>query len=92
VVAVPMADGFIIALTFGADTDWCRNVLAAGQCTLHWHGLSSTVSRPEVVEVATVRSLVPSWGRPLVRLLRVRQFLKLYQPITREGASAQHVR
>jgi deazaflavin-dependent oxidoreductase (nitroreductase family) len=92
VVAVPIADGFIIALTFGADTDWCRNVLAAGQCTLHWHGLSSTVCRPEVVEVATVRSLVPSWGWPLVRLLRVRQFLKLYRPITHEDTSTHTAR
>ena len=77
VVAVPMADGFIIALTFGADTDWCRNVLAAGQCTLQWHGLRYTVSGPEVVGVDAVHPLVPSWGRPLVRVLRVSQFLKV---------------
>ena len=83
VVAVPMADGFIIALTFGADTDWCRNVLAAGQCMLQWHGLTYRVSRPEVVGVATVRALVPKWGRPLVRVLRVRQFLKVYRHVTR---------
>jgi len=81
--AVPIADGFIRPLTFGTDTDWCRNVLAAGQCTLQWHGLTYTVSRPEVVEVATVRSLVPSWERPLVRVLRVSQFLKVYRPVTR---------
>jgi deazaflavin-dependent oxidoreductase (nitroreductase family) len=92
VVAVPIADGFIIALTFGADTDWCRNVLAAGQCMLQWHGLIYTVSRPEVVEVAAIRPLVPSWGRPLVTILRVRQFLKLYRPVTREGTSAHTVR
>jgi deazaflavin-dependent oxidoreductase (nitroreductase family) len=83
VVAVPIADGFIIPLTFGADTDWCRNVLAAGQCMLQWHGLAVTVIRPEVVGVATVRSLIPRWGRPLVRVLRVSHFLKLYQPVTR---------
>ncbi|SRR6266540_701145 len=80
---VPIADGFIIPLTFGADTDWCRNVLAAGQCTLQWHGLSYTVSRPEVVGVATVRPLVPSWGRPLVRVLQISQFLKVYRRVTR---------
>ncbi len=83
VLAVPIADGFIIPLTFGADTDWCRNILAAGQCTLQWHGLTYTVSRPEVVEVTTVRSLVPSWARPLVRVLRISQFLKVYRPVTR---------
>ena len=92
VVAWPLPDGFIMSLPYGADTDWCRNVLAAGQCTLQWHGLTYTVSRPEVVEVAAIRPLVPSWGRPLVRILRVRQFLKLYRPVTREGTSAHTVR
>ncbi len=81
--AVPIADGFIIPLTFGADTDWCRNVLAAGQCTLQWHGLTYTVSRSEVLAVAAVRPLVPSWGRPLVRVLQISQFLKVYRPVTR---------
>jgi hypothetical protein len=28
VVALPIADGFMMPLLFGADTDWCRNLLA----------------------------------------------------------------
>ena len=90
VVAVPIADGFIIALTFGADTDWCRNVLAAGQCTLQWHGLTYTVSRPKVVGVDAVRPLVPSWGRPLVRVLQVRQFLMVSRLTVAEGKPRPH--
>ena len=27
VVAEPVSDGFVIPLPYGADTDWCRNVL-----------------------------------------------------------------
>jgi hypothetical protein len=31
-------DGFVIALTYGPDRDWVRNVLAAGGCTIEWRG------------------------------------------------------
>src|SRR5262249_1174805 len=34
----PADDGFIIALTYGADTDWVKNVQAAGGCELRTRG------------------------------------------------------
>jgi len=77
VVALPIADRFIIPLLFGADTDWCRNVLAAGQGTIEWHGLTYPVSRPEVVTAATAQPLLPTWARRLLRALGVRHFLKV---------------
>jgi hypothetical protein len=30
VIAHAVGDGFIIALPYGDDVDWCRNILAAG--------------------------------------------------------------
>jgi hypothetical protein len=36
--AYPFGDGFILALAYGPDVDWCRNVLAAGKCTLLYRG------------------------------------------------------
>ena len=77
VVALPVPDGFIMPLLFGAETDWCRNVLAAGQVTLQWHGLTYSVSRPEVVAAANAQPLLPTWARWLLRALGVRQFLKV---------------
>jgi len=38
VLGQPTADGFIIPLLYGEDTDWCLNVLAAGGCIVHWSG------------------------------------------------------
>jgi len=32
VLVFPADDGYVIALTYGPDTDWIRNVLAAGGC------------------------------------------------------------
>jgi hypothetical protein len=30
----PTTDGVVIALTYGPEVDWYRNVLAAGHCEL----------------------------------------------------------
>ncbi len=52
-------EGFIIPLYYGSNVDWCCNVLAAGQCTITWKGNDYHVVEPEVIEPATVLSLVP---------------------------------
>jgi deazaflavin-dependent oxidoreductase (nitroreductase family) len=79
VVAWPIADGFIMPLPYGADTDWCRNVLAAGQGTIEWHGRTYTVTWPEVVDAATAQPLLPSGVRWLLRAVHLRRFLKVYR-------------
>jgi deazaflavin-dependent oxidoreductase (nitroreductase family) len=40
-------DGFVIELTYGYDVDWHRNVLAAGGCTLIWHGQAFAIYKLE---------------------------------------------
>ncbi len=59
VSARPTPEGFIIPLPYGSDVDWCRNVLAAGHCTISWNGDDYPVGEPEVIDAATVLSLVP---------------------------------
>ncbi|HEY9525045.1 MAG TPA: nitroreductase family deazaflavin-dependent oxidoreductase, partial [Thermopolyspora sp.] len=34
----PKPGGYVIALTYGADSDWVKNVLAAGGCELRTRG------------------------------------------------------
>jgi hypothetical protein len=34
----PAQDGYVFALTYGPDTDWVKNVLAAGGCELRTRG------------------------------------------------------
>ena len=55
----PTPEGFIIPLYYGSNVDWCRNVLAAGRCTITWKGNDYPVVEPEVIDPATVLSLVP---------------------------------
>ena len=35
--AYRLGDGFVLGVAY-PEVDWCRNVLAAGKCTLTWNG------------------------------------------------------
>ena len=53
VVATP--DGFIINLPYGAGTNWVRNVIAAGGCTLRWKGVAHRTTGPRIIDAAAAR-------------------------------------
>jgi deazaflavin-dependent oxidoreductase (nitroreductase family) len=76
VVADPIPDGFVIPLPYGADTDWCRNVLAAGRCTIKWNGSEYAAGEPEMID-STGLSTLPPRRRLAWRLLGMNQFLKV---------------
>ena len=75
--AEPVAGGFVIPLVYGDDTDWCRNLLAAGKGTLYLNGEAIPILNPRVIELATVHdqvraAQVRSWTRlGIRRCLRV---------------------
>jgi deazaflavin-dependent oxidoreductase (nitroreductase family) len=50
--AVATDDGFVIALPYGPNTDWLKNVLASGSATIVDEGNTYDVDRPEVVPMA----------------------------------------
>jgi hypothetical protein len=47
--AVPVEDGFLIALVYGPRTNWLRNVLAAGTATIVHEGRTYAVDQPEIL-------------------------------------------
>lgn len=47
VFSVP--EGFLIALTYGRNSEWVRNVLAAGGCALETRGTVYQLSAPVIV-------------------------------------------
>ena len=54
VSAVLADDGLVIALPYGPNTDWLKNVLAAGSATIVHEGDTYPVDRPEVVPMSAV--------------------------------------
>lgn len=48
VLVFGVGDGLRIALTYGAGTDWVRNVLAAGTAVVHTRGRAVPVTAPRL--------------------------------------------
>jgi deazaflavin-dependent oxidoreductase (nitroreductase family) len=67
---------YVIALTYGRERDWVRNVLAAGTCEVEHHGRSAYLVNPRIVTDERGR-VVPAVVRPILRALGVAEFLVL---------------
>jgi deazaflavin-dependent oxidoreductase (nitroreductase family) len=46
-------EGFLIALTYGRESEWVRNVIAAGGCKLETRGVQYQLSAPTIVHDPT---------------------------------------
>lgn len=69
-------DGYLVALTYGAESDWVRNVLAHGGCELLTRGRRIRCRNPRVVHDEGRRGVPPPVRIPL-RALRVTEFLQV---------------
>ena len=67
---------YVIALTYGQQSEWVQNVLAAGGCTVRTRGKRITVGSPDVF-VDRRRRVVPWPVRRVLGLLDVTEFLAL---------------
>ena len=72
----PTGEGFIIALTYGPDTDWVKNVLAAGGCELRTRGHATRLTSPRLYHDESRRGIRPV-ERQVLRLIGVADFLSL---------------
>jgi deazaflavin-dependent oxidoreductase (nitroreductase family) len=69
-------DRYIIALTYGSNADWVRDVLADGGCTLETRGRALRLSRPRLFHDES-RHAVPAPVRLILGLINVSDFLEL---------------
>lgn len=69
-------DRYVIALTYGADSDWVKNVAAAGGCELRTRGRTVRLADPRIVADPS-RHLVPAPVRLILRLIRASDFMLL---------------
>ena len=80
--AVPVAirataDEFTIPLPWGQETQWLRNVVAAGGCSIRWRGTDHAASAPRVIELADAASAFHPIQRSALRAAGVGTFLRL---------------
>lgn len=67
---------YVIALTYGPDTDWVKNVIAAGGCELLTRGSQVTLTMPRLFHDEG-RKEIRVAERAVLGLLNVYEFLEL---------------
>jgi deazaflavin-dependent oxidoreductase (nitroreductase family) len=77
VTAFPHGDSFVIALTYGREVDWVKNVIAAGECRLIHRGRTVDLVDPRLLPLREDAQAIPGWIRGILRILGVDQVLQL---------------
>lgn len=80
-------NGVLIALTYGPEADWVKNVLA-GQATIERGGVTHTVRTPHVVGRSHAWGHLPLIVRGALRTLRVIDFLRVELAVEDEASIA----
>jgi len=69
-------DRYVLALTYGADTDWIKNVMAAGGCELLTRGAHIELTSPRLFHDESRRE-IRAVERAILGLLHVYDFMEL---------------
>lgn len=78
IMAFPIENGFMIALTYGPEVDWYKNVQAVGGCTLVFHGKDYLINHLEAMEPATALPLFPQPQKIILKSMGlVKDFVKM---------------
>jgi deazaflavin-dependent oxidoreductase (nitroreductase family) len=77
IIAMPVAGGFVVALTYGVKVDWYRNVLAAGRCTVVWHGRAYAIERIEPLDKQIAVMAFPFPFRQILGRIGTQDFVRI---------------
>ena len=69
-------DGFLIALTYGKESEWVKNVLAAGGCQLETRRVRYQLSAPTIVHDPSRRKF-PLFVRIILGIIAANDFMQL---------------
>ena len=72
-------EGFVIALPYGPDVDWLKNVVAAGTATLVHEGATYTVDQPQVVATTSVTEHLDAKEQRVLRVFGVQECVVLHR-------------
>jgi deazaflavin-dependent oxidoreductase (nitroreductase family) len=76
IIAEPLGNGFVIALTYGKKVDWYENVIAKGRCSLHWKHKDYPLVNPRFIDADPALAAFPRRLQPVLRR-KVAYFLML---------------
>jgi deazaflavin-dependent oxidoreductase (nitroreductase family) len=75
VSAYPLGDGFVIPVLYGTQSQWVRNVMAAGRFTLRTKGRDYQLERPEIIPPAQAMAAYPALLRRIMRSQGIQHFV-----------------
>ena len=78
VAARRVDDGFVIALAFGAQAEWHRNLVATPGGTIRWRGRAYPVGAPERIDIATALPAFMLIQRLALRIARVDGYVRVH--------------
>lgn len=78
VVVQPTDDGFVIALAFGKEADWFKNIQAAGGAVVVWKGSEYALEDPELIDLASALPLFHGrFERAFIARAGIKHFARL---------------
>jgi deazaflavin-dependent oxidoreductase (nitroreductase family) len=77
VIAEPVDEGFMVALTYGKKVDWFKNVMTLGGCELYWKNKEYKLVHPELVDSKIGLPAFPALFRSGLRKMGIKYYLKL---------------
>ena len=89
VSAYPLGDGFVIPVLYGTQSQWVRNVMAAGHFTLRTKGRDYRLERPELISPAQALAAYPALLRGIMQLQQTQAFVWAHRGRADEADSEQ---
>ena len=77
IVAESIEGGFVVALTYGKQVDWYKNVKAKGGCSIYWKKKDYDLTNPEFIDREIALATFPALFRSLLKVAGIEYFLKL---------------
>jgi len=77
IIAEPINNGFVVALTYGKNVDWYANVMAKGSCSIRWKNKEYSLIHPELIDKEIGVMAFPAIFRSGLRAMGIQYYLRL---------------
>ena len=77
IIAIPTTGGFVVALTYGPDVDWYKNISASGRGGVLRHRREHAICGVEPLETRSGLAYFPPFESAILRRIGIRDFIKL---------------
>ena len=75
--AHPIEGGYLFIMNYGRDSDWVKNILAAGAATLRIEGSETALVAPQVISKEEALPLLPATSKWVPDRMNVTECLRM---------------